>query len=97
MTPDGRFLYVSERTSSTLGAFGVNAQSGALHYLGSVPTEAQPRGFAIAPDGRFLIACGEKSETVSVHAIDQTSGTLSPARQYPGGKGANWVEIVSFC
>lgn len=96
MTPDCRFLYVSERSSSTLGAFSVNAQSGALRYLGSVPTEAQPRGFAIAPDGRFLIACGEKSETVSVHAIDAASGALSTPKQYPGGKGANWVEIVGF-
>jgi 6-phosphogluconolactonase len=96
LTPDGRFLYVSERTSSTLGAFSVNAQTGKLTYLGSTPTEAQPRGFAIAPDGRFLVACGEKSDTVSVHAIDPASGKLSPPRKYPGGKGANWVEIVSF-
>ena len=96
LTPDGRFIYISERTSSSLGALGVNAQSGELSYLGSVPTEAQPRGFAIAPDGRFLVACGEKSETISVHAIDQASGALSAPRQYPGGKGANWVEIVGF-
>ena len=96
LTPDGRFIYISERTSSSLGALGVNAQSGELSYLGSVPTEAQPRGFAIAPDGRFLVACGEKSETISVHAIDQASGALSMPRQYPGGRGANWVEIVGF-
>lgn len=95
LTPDGRFLYISERTSSSLGAFSVNAQNGKLTYLGRVPTEAQPRGFAIAPNGGFLVACGEKSETISVHAIDPASGALSLPRQYPGGKGANWVEIVS--
>jgi 6-phosphogluconolactonase len=96
LTPDGKFLYISERTSSTLGAFSVNAQSGKLRYLASTPTEAQPRGFAIAPDGSFLVACGEKSETISVHAIDRASGALASPRKYPGGKGANWVEIVSF-
>jgi 6-phosphogluconolactonase len=96
LTPDGRFLYTSERTGSTLGLFGVDAQSGKLTYFASTPTETQPRGFAIAPDGRFLVACGEKSETVSVHAIDQASGALAPPRKYPTGKGANWVEIVSF-
>jgi len=96
LTPDGRFLYISERTSSTLGAFGVNAQSGELTYLGSAPTEKQPRGFAVAPNGRFLVACGESSDTISVHAIDQSSGALAPPEKYPGGKGANWVEIVSF-
>jgi len=95
LTPDGRFLYISERTSSTLAAFGVDALSGELTYLGSTPTETQPRGFAIAPDGRFLVACGEKSDTISVYAIDGNSGALALLEQYPTGKGANWVEIVS--
>jgi 6-phosphogluconolactonase len=96
LTPDGKFLYISERTSSTLGAFSVNADTGKLTYLASTPTESQPRGFAIAPNGRFLVACGEKSDTISVHAIDQASGALSLLQKYPAGKGANWVEIVSI-
>ena len=96
LTPDGKFLYLSERTGSTLGAFSVNAQSGKLTYLASTPTEAQPRGFAIDPNGRFLVAAGEKSDTISVYAIDQASGALALLQKYPGGKGANWVEIVSF-
>lgn len=96
MTPDGRFLYISERTSSALAAFRVHAANGSLIYLGSTPTESQPRGFAISPDGRFLVACGEKSETVSVYAIDPSGGALALLQKYPGGKGANWVEIAGF-
>jgi 6-phosphogluconolactonase len=96
MTPDGKFLYMSERTSSSLGAFRVDAETGKLAYLGSTPTEKQPRGFAIDPKGRFLVASGEKSATLSVYAIDLASGALWPVGQYPAGKGANWVEIVSF-
>lgn len=93
---DGRFLYTSERTSSTLGTFGVDAAGGKLTYLGSTPTESQPRGFAISPDGRFLVACGEKSDRVAVYAIGQESGALQLLQRYPGGKGASWVEIVGF-
>lgn len=96
LTPDGRFLYVSERTGSTLGAFAVDARSGKLSYLGSTPTESQPRGFAIAPDGRFLVACGERSETISLYAIDAAGGALALLQKCPGGRGANWVEIVEF-
>jgi 6-phosphogluconolactonase len=96
LTPNGRFLYISERTSSTLGALSVDGASGKLSYLSSTPTEPQPRGFAIDPKGRFLVATGEKSETISVYAIDQASGALKSLGQYPAGKGANWVEIVSF-
>ena len=96
LTPNGRFLYASERTSSTIGAFSVDAATGKLTYLGSTPTEKQPRGFRIDPKGRFLIASGEKSDTISVYAIDQASGALRLLQKYPTGKGSNWVEIVSF-
>ena len=63
LTPDGRFLYAAERTSSSLGAFSVDAATGKLTYLGSTPTEKQPRGFAIDPTGRAMIVSGEKSDT----------------------------------
>ena len=96
MTPNEKFLYISERTSSTLAAFSVDAGTGKLAYLGSTPTEKQPRGFAIDPKGRFLVAAGEKSPTISVYAIDQASGALQLLQKYPAGKGANWVEIVGF-
>jgi 6-phosphogluconolactonase len=96
LTPNGKFLYASERTSSTLAAFGVDGASGKLSYLGSTPTERQPRGFAIDPKGRFLVASGEKSETLSVYAIDSASGTLKPVGKFPTGKGSNWIEIVDF-
>lgn len=96
LTPDGKFLYASERTSSTLAAFSVDAATGKLAYLGSTPTERQPRGFAIDPKGKFLVASGEKSDTVSAYAIDSSSGALRLVGKYPAGKGANWVEIVDF-
>jgi 6-phosphogluconolactonase len=96
MTPNGKFLYISERTSNSLAAFSVDGASGKLTFLSSTPTEPQPRGFAIDPKGRFLVTSGEKSETISVYAIDQTSGALKLVNKYPTGKGSNWVEIVSF-
>ena len=96
LTPNGRFLYAAERTSGTIGAFSVDGATGKLTYIGSTPTEKQPRGFAIDPKGRFLIASGEKSDTISVYAIDQATGALRFLQRYPTGKGSNWVEIVSF-
>jgi 6-phosphogluconolactonase len=96
LTPDGRFLYISERTSSTIGAFGVDPATGKLTFLSSTPTEKQPRGFAIDPKGRFMVVTGEKSATLSVYSIDSSSGALKFLNNYPTGKGANWVEIVSF-
>ena len=96
ITPDGRFLYASERTSSTLAGFRVDAPTGQLTAIGSVSTESQPRGFAIDPSGLFLAAVGELSDSMSVYTIDQTSGVLSKQASYPVGKKPNWVEFVAF-
>ena len=95
LTPNGKFLYAAERTSSSIGAFSVDGASGKLTFLSSTPTEKQPRGFAIDPAGRALVVSGEKSETLSSYAIG-ADGSLKRVGQYPVGKGANWVEIVSF-
>ena len=95
LTPDGTFLYAAERTSSTLGAFSVDAATGRLTYLSSTPVEKQPRGFRIHPNGKFLVVSGELSETISVYAIEANGG-LGLLQKCPTGKNATWVEIVSF-
>lgn len=96
ITPNGRFLYAAERTSSTINAFTINVANGLPTYSGSTPTERQPRGFRIDPAGRFMVVSGEKSEMLATYAIDPASGSLRPVGRFPTGKGSNWVEIVSF-
>jgi 6-phosphogluconolactonase len=95
-TPDGRFLYASERRSSTLSSFAIDAQSGALAPLGRIPTEAEPRGFALAPDGRHLVAVGQASHRLSLYAIDAASGALAKLADRAVGGNPNWVEIVDL-
>jgi 6-phosphogluconolactonase len=95
LTPNGRFLYAAERTSSSIGAFSVDPATGKLTYLSSTPTEKQPRGFRIDPTGRYMVVSGEKSDTISVYAIGADGG-LKLLQKYPTGKGSNWVEIVAF-
>jgi 6-phosphogluconolactonase len=96
LTPNGRFLYASERTTSTIGAFRVDGASGKLVYLGSTPTEKQPRGFNVDPSGQFIVVSGEKSDMLAAYSIEAESGALKPIGRYPAGKGANWVEILTF-
>jgi 6-phosphogluconolactonase len=94
ITPDGRFLYASERTTSTLAAFQVDAESGRLTSAGSFESEKSPRGFNIDPTGRWLLAAGEASDHLSVYAINHENGALTPVGRYEMGKGPNWVEVV---
>lgn len=95
LTPDGRFLFASERTSSTVAAFLVDPASGALARAGCHATAEQPRAFAIDPSGRHLLAAGERSDTLSVHAIDAVSGKLTRIGEHPVGGRPSSVAIVA--
>lgn len=96
LTPDARFLYTSERRSSTLAGFAVDAASGRLSAIGHWPTQAQPRGFAISPSGRWLICAGQLSHAVGVHAVDPRSGHLELRHELAVGRNPNWVEAIAL-
>jgi 6-phosphogluconolactonase len=96
ITPDGRFVYTSERSTSTLAAFRVDQANGLVTLIAFYPTETQPRGFNIDPSGRYLLAAGQLSDHVAVHAIDQASGGLTFLKRYPMGRNPNWIEFVQW-
>jgi len=95
-SPDGRFLYTSERRSSTLAAFAVDPKGGWLTRVGRCPTATEPRGFAIDPSGRWLLAAGQASHRLRVHAIDARDGGLAEHAEHEVGRNPNWVEIVAL-
>lgn len=96
LTPDGRFLYVSERTSSTVSGYQVNKADGTLTLTGSWNVEKQPRGIAISPDSRWLIASGQQSAVIGSYEINAKNGTLRKVSEAPVGGDANWVTVVSY-
>ena len=95
ITPNGRFLYTSDRTASILTLFSVSEDGGTLSVVGYYPTETQPRGFNIDHSGRFVISSGQKSDHIAVHEIDQASGELTTLARYPVGKGPMWVSVLA--
>lgn len=94
LTPDGRFLYSTERTSGTLSSFAVDAEDGQLRYLQSIKTEAMPRSFVIDDSGSFLILAGQQSNQLALYHIDKESGALTLLDRYPTENGPAWVTIV---
>jgi 6-phosphogluconolactonase len=96
ITPDGKHLYSTERTTNKIALFTIAPGSGKLTYVSNFATEAQPRGIRIDPSGKYLVASGEKSDHLSVYKIDPASGKLGEPNRYPVGNGANWVEIVDL-
>src|SRR4029077_2235334 len=90
ITPNGKFLYATERTTNKIALFTVAPGTGKLAYVANFATEAQPRGIRIDPTGQFLVASGEKSDRISVYKIDKSTGKLGEPSRHPVGNGANW-------
>ncbi|HZZ12836.1 MAG TPA: beta-propeller fold lactonase family protein [Paraburkholderia sp.] len=96
MTPDGRFLYTSERSHGLLSHFSIDPATGRIELIDTLETVASPRSFAIDPAGDFAIVAGQNDSRVALYAIDRTSGRLRLLEHVDGGGDANWVAIASF-
>lgn len=69
LSPDGRFLYGSNRGHDSLAAFAVDAHSGTLTARGHAPTGGRtPRSFAVLPDGLILVANQDTDTIVAFRA-----------------------------
>ncbi len=93
ITPDGRFLYASERLTEVLSAWRIGP-GGTLAPIGAFATEAMPRGFAIDPAGRFLLCASQTTGAVRSYAIHQETGALALLATTPAGANANWIEFL---
>jgi len=82
VTPDGRFVYGSNRGHDSLAIFTVDAATGKLAAAGHQATLGKkPRHFAIDPTGTYLLAANQDSDTIAVFRIDHATGALLPVGQ----------------
>jgi len=79
VSPDGRFLYGSNRGHDSLVVFRIDAASGRLSLAGHAPVGGSwPRHFAIEASGRVLLAGHQRSGTVASFRLDPASGMPAP-------------------
>lgn len=79
LSPDGRFLYVSNRGHDSIAHFRIDQTSGRLALIDIVSSEGQyPRHFALSndQDARFLVAANQNSHSLKVFYRDIESGAL---------------------
>ncbi|OYT93102.1 MAG: 6-phosphogluconolactonase [Burkholderiales bacterium PBB3] len=96
LSPDGKFLYTSERVTSAIAAFQIEQHSGLLTKLGHVATEKTPRSFGIDAEGKFLVVAGQHSNSVSVHPIGTATGLPGSPKRFAVGKNPSWVQILNL-
>lgn len=81
VSPNGKFLYGSNRGHDSLAAYRIDEKTGNLEFVSRTPTGGKyPRNFAIAPNGKFLLAANQNSDTITSFSIND-DGTLESTEQ----------------
>lgn len=77
ISPDGKFLYASNRgEANTISIFKIK-KNGKLESLGQTSTLGKgPRNFAIDPSGNFLLVAHQYSNDVVIFKINKITGAL---------------------
>jgi 6-phosphogluconolactonase len=75
ISPDGRFLYTSNRAESNIAIFSIEPATGLLKAVGYQPTFGkEPRNFTLDPSGRFLLVANQESNSIVVFRVDRATG-----------------------
>ncbi|MBS9461124.1 lactonase family protein [Flagellimonas sp. 389] len=78
LSPDGRFLYGSNRGENTIVIFEVDSKTGKLGLVGRESVHGDwPRNFAIDPSGSFLLVANQRSNNIAVFQRDNEKGILT--------------------
>ena len=78
LTPNGKFLYGSNRGHNSIAIYRVDQQSGKLTLMGHESTRGDfPRNFMIDNSGRWLLVANQNSDNIAIFEIDQETGLLN--------------------
>ena len=93
ISPDGKFLYATNRLHDTIAVFAIDGQ-GKLTHIGEASTLGDyPRHCCIDPRGNFLYACNQRSDCITSFSIHRDTGLLTFTGQYtPAGSPA----VITF-
>lgn len=82
ISPDGKFLYGSNRAHESLGIFSIDQLTGQLTFVGHQYVNGKtPRNFAIDPTGNFLLIANQDSDNITIYKRDMKTGKLTFTNQ----------------
>ena len=80
LSPDGRFVYGSNRGHDSIAVFARNQTEGTLMLVEIVPCGGKhPRNFNLTPAGRWLVCANRDTNNLVSFRIDEKSGRLTPS------------------
>ena len=104
LSPNGRFLYVPNWSSSgsfpanSVSVFSIDADTGELSAIQGSPfaTGTGPASIAFEPTGRYAYVTNELAETISTFSVNPSTGAMTFLSQIrAGGRLPTTISIVS--
>lgn len=96
ISPDGRFLYASNRGPNTLAIGQINQESGELKIIGNKSSGGDwPRAFEVDPSGNYLLVANKRSDHISVMKIDSITGGYKKTFDKPVVKGPQCIKFLA--
>lgn len=78
ISPDGRFVYGSNRGHDSIPIYAVDAASGALTLVDYTPCGGStPRNLALSPSGSRLFSANQNADRITIFARDAGTGRLT--------------------
>jgi 6-phosphogluconolactonase len=95
LTPDGRFVYGSNRGHDSIVVFSADQATGALTFVEHEPSGGRtPRDFDMDPYGEFIVVANQQSSNLAAFRVE-ADGTLTPfGDPVSGPSGARGVLIA---
>lgn len=79
VSPNGKFLYGSNRGHDSLVVFSINHSTGKLSFVEHVPTQGKwPRNFGFDPSGGFVLVANQNTNNIVTFRADSKTGKLTP-------------------
>jgi 6-phosphogluconolactonase (cycloisomerase 2 family) len=99
--PTGQFAYTANISggppnANGVWAYSINATTGWLTSIGTLPAGSGPSDGAVLPSGKFLYITNSASDSISVFAINSTSGALTAISGSPFATGSSpWSVAIT--
>jgi 6-phosphogluconolactonase len=95
VSPDGAFVYGSNRGHDSIAIFAVDAATGLLTYAGCEPSGGKiPRNFTLSADGKLMLVANQDSDNIVAFAVDKATGLLTPTGAVTSSPSPVCVKLV---
>lgn len=97
ISPDGKFLYGSNRIHDSIVIYSIDQKTGKLTYIINESTKGKkPRNFMIDPTGNYVLVANQETDNIVIFKRDAQKGTLTPTGQEISVPNPVCLKMISF-